>query len=67
MRKDCKEVHYCYICGDSATTFQQIPDSVYRENLIPVASPTALVSVSRGRVAEVVEKEVARIVPVQPT
>jgi hypothetical protein len=52
--------------GHDATMFQQIPDSVYRENLIPVVSPTALVSVSGGQVsAEVVEKEVPRIMPVQ--
>jgi hypothetical protein len=48
--------------------FQQLPDSVYGENLIPEASSTALVSVSEGQVsAEVVEKEVARIVSVQST
>jgi hypothetical protein len=41
--------------------FQHIPDSVYRENHIPVSSPTALVSVSRGQVSA----EVVRILPVQ--
>jgi hypothetical protein len=41
--------------------FIQLPDSVYRDDLIPSALPTALIKVSDGVVlASVVEAEVAK-------